>query len=118
MTPTIHTISFGYILMTTRDQGTYGPIGAIAENGNYEKAFADSDHGVNLAVYPTKALAEEEIARVCGDTDPLVFDGMRAVSLRQTKNQTVHQLVAYGLVVYPKGKPARTDYDSFEFLGA
>lgn len=117
MTPTIYTPDFGYIITTSRDQGTYGPIGAIDADGSYEKAFADAEVGVNLAIYPTKEDAEAEVARVCKGTDPLVFDGMRVVSLRQTKNHTAHQLVAYGMVTYPKGKPARTDYDSRDFLG-
>lgn len=102
---------YGYIITTAREQGTYGPISDIDSEGNYAKAFADSQNGVSMAIYPTKQDAETEINRVCKGADPMVFDGMRAVTLRLTKNETAVQCAIYGYVSYPYGEPEKTDYE-------
>ena len=106
---------YGYIITSMRGQGTTRPIGVIDDSGNYELAFCSSCCGVNMAVYPTKQAAEEEILRATKGKNPLVFDGLMVVSLKHTKNQVAAECAIYGSVTYPDGKPEKTDYNTANF---
>lgn len=107
--------NYGYIITSAREQGTTCPIGVIDDKGDYKQACADAQDGVAMAIYPNKDAANEAIKRAAGDTDPLVFDGLRVVSLRHTKNHRAIECAIYGYVTYPAGKPAKTDYQSRRF---
>ncbi len=109
---------YGYIVTATRDRDSTCPISSVDIQGNYQLAIPDSVNGVPMAVYPTAESADEAVKRAAGDTDPLVYDGLRVVTLQHTKNQRAIQCAIYGAVSYPEGKPARTDYESPAFLGS
>lgn len=109
--------SYGYIITVSREPNSAdrGPITAIDENGDYERAIPGE---TSMAVYPSKQDAEDAIKRATGDTDPAIYDGMRVSSLKHTRNMIAHQCAAYGWVTYPVYKPKRTDYDSHDFTNA
>lgn len=119
-TTTTKPAAYGYIITSTPgllQDGSYA-LGVIGDDRDFAPAIAASDCGNDLAVYPTREIAEAEMRRAAGDSDPVVYAGLDVVPLARFANTCAIECALHGYVTYPKGKPARTDYDSHAFCGA
>ena len=101
---------YGYIVTATRGliADGYTPLGVVGEGGSYEYAAADTDTGINLAVYPSPETASAAMVRAARGRDPLVWDGLTIRTLGRAwhESHTVSECVAFGCVTYPDGEPA------------